>query len=145
MLALTTLTCLSTTTVHAQEVVISPPPPYATTAPGYARPLSPELIDMVEDLHRRGVHKKVAGGLMMGFGFAAALAGVAVEIWRPDLSTEAGATIAIGGLTGLVGIPIYAVGVHQVRKANRIRASLGIAPQYSATGAGGTMNLALVY
>jgi hypothetical protein len=70
---------------------------------------------------------------------------VAVEVWRPDLWAEAGATIAVGGATGLIGIPVYAVGVHQVRKANRIRASIGIAPQLGVSGVGGTMNFALAY
>jgi hypothetical protein len=103
-------------------------------------------------LQERGFRLKTAGRVMMSVGAAMTLVGMVVfahghsvanldrpicDAGRaPDLciiNSEASAGASILGL-GLVsffaGIPVYAVGVHQINTARRYR------PQFSATGVG---------
>jgi hypothetical protein len=129
----------TTGAVRAQEQYIPPP----IVAPP---PYQPFNYQLDQDLSARGHRNKVAGGLLIGFGSAALALGQGLVIYalatpqtlyridghicindgcdagdsrRYDTGMIAGgAVLAFAGLVmNLIGIPVYAVGGAQMKKA----------------------------
>src|SRR5262245_53012158 len=128
---------LTAQSAFAQQVTVIPPPP----------PGAPQWMPNPEaqDLLQRGRRKKLAGALLMGIGGGVLLTGTALAAWaytandcgqfanmrgcvnNPVFQTGAVA-IAVGFGALIAGIPVYAVGAAQVRRAQRMSLTLMPAP-----------------
>lgn len=141
-----------------EDSVALVPQPYAAPAPPYvAPPPYATPIDAAE-LERRGQHKRVAGGVLMGLGAALTILGMALAIDvaanrqiscsgheehatctpSPALTElQSGYVAAVGGqLLLLAGIPVYVVGSVQVARARRLAPQLAVQPLVSSAGGG---------
>jgi hypothetical protein len=121
--------------VRAQEI----PPPII--APPPQQFLSHPQLDFDTALKERGRRNKVAGGILMGVGSGLLLAGQGLLIYEltspepvyicPDLASckappryepgmlAGGVVMAVvGTVLNVIGIPVYAVGGSQMKKAN---------------------------
>ena len=98
-------------------------------------------LEQPSELERRGRSKKLAGSLLMGLGAAVILGGAGLFGWGldgcRDLESQrncidnptmiGGAAAVLVGLgLFIAGIPVYAVGVRQIRKAKRLSAQFAL-------------------
>jgi hypothetical protein len=121
-------------------VVVIEPGTYQVPPPA-TQPYFVPRLEQPSELERRGRSKKLAGSLLMGLGAAVILGGAGVFGWglnscqdfesqRTCIDNPAmvgGAAAVLVGLGSFIaGIPVYAVGVRQIRKAKRLSAQFAL-------------------